>query len=377
MQKVLLIGFLGMSAFCASAQPSTKLLMDSGFTVIKSLPATPVKDQAITGTCWSFSGTSLLESQCLKSNLGEMDISEMFIVRNMYIEKAKNYVLRLGHAQFGEGGLGHDLIRGIATYGAMPESVYSGLKEGRRKLNHSTMVIALKKYLDSVVKQTPIRASWLNGYVNILNETMPEPPTEFEYKGKKHTPISFAKEVLKFNADDYVSITSFTHQPYYKPFILQVPDNFSNGMFYNLPLAEMIQLTKDVLGKGYTIAWDADVSNNWFMDSKGIALYPANKVKPDKINSPDFEEGPWDADIRQQLYESLETQDDHLMHITGLTKSKGGKTFFTVKNSWGAEVGPFNGYIGVSEAYFAINTISLVVPKAAIGKALLDKLKLP
>lgn len=376
MQKALLMGFAALGMGTAMAQPATKTMMDNGFTVLKSLPATPVKNQAMTGTCWCFSTTSLVESQCLKSNVGEMDISEMFIVRNIYIEKAKNYVLRQGHAQFSEGGLGHDLIRGIATYGAIPESVYSGLKQGRKQFNHSFMAIALKKYLDSVVAATPISAGWLAGYVDILNETMPEPPTEFTYNGKKYTPLGFAKDVLKFNADDYVNITSFTHQPYYKPFILQVPDNFSNGMYYNLPLNEMIQLAKDVLGNGYTLMWDADVSNNWFMQGKGLAMFPANRVKPDKVNSPDFEEDPWSATIRQEMYERLETQDDHLMHITGLTKTANGKTFFTVKNSWGNNVGPLQGYISVSEAYFAINTISLVVPKAAIGKALLEKLKM-
>lgn len=375
MQKALLMGCWALGMGTAMAQPSTKTMMDNGFTVVKSLPATPVKNQAMTGTCWCFSTTSLVESQCLKNNVGEMDISEMFIVRNIYIEKAKNYVLRQGHAQFSEGGLGHDLIRGIATYGAIPESVYSGLKQGRKQFNHSAMVIGLKKYLDSVVTTMPISAGWLAGYIDILNETMPEPPAEFSYKGKKYTPISFAKEVLKFNADDYVNITSFTHQPYYKPFILQVPDNFSNGQYYNLPLAEMIQLAKDVLGNGYTLMWDADVSNNWFMQGKGLAMFPLNRVKPDKVNSPDYEEDPWSATIRQEMYERLETQDDHLMHITGLTKTAKGKTFFTVKNSWGAEVGPLEGYINVSEAYFAINTISLVVPKVAIGKALLEKLK--
>lgn len=376
MQKVLLMGCLALSMSAAMAQPSTQSMMDNGFTVVKSLPATPVKNQAMTGTCWCFSATSMVESQCLKSNLGEMDISEMFIVRNIYIEKAKNYVLRLGHAQFSEGGLGHDLVRGIATYGAIPESVYSGLKQGRKQFNHSAMAIGLKKYLDSVIAATPISAGWLTGYIDILNETMPEPPTEFEYNGKKYTPIAFAKEVLRFNPNDYVNITSFTHQPYYKPFILQVPDNFSNGLFYNLPLAEMIQLAKDALGNGYTFIWDADASNNWFMEGKGLAMFPANRVKPDKVTSPDYDEDPWSASIRQEMYERLETQDDHLMHITGLTKTAKGKTFFTVKNSWGTSVGPLQGYINVSEAYFAINTISLVVPKAAIGKALLEKLKL-
>jgi bleomycin hydrolase len=376
MQKALFISCLALNMGAAMAQPTTQSMMDNGFTVVKSLPATPVKNQAMTGTCWCFSATSLVESQCLKNNLGEMDISEMFIVRNIYIEKAKNYVLRQGRAQFSEGGLGHDLVRGIATYGAIPESVYSGLKQGRKQFNHSAMAIGLKKYLDSVIAATPISAGWLAGYIDILNETMPEPPTEFTYNGKKYTPIAFAKEVLKFNPDDYVNITSFTHQPYYKPFILQVPDNFSNGLFYNLPLAEMIQLAKDVLGNGYTLIWDADASNNWFMQDKGLAMFPANRVKPDKVNSPDYDEDPWSASIRQEMYERLETQDDHLMHITGLTKTAKGKTFFTVKNSWGTSVGPLQGYINVSEAYFAINTISLVVPKAAIDKALLEKLKL-
>jgi len=376
MQKAWLIGCFSISAFTAMAQPTTKLLMDNGFTVVKSLPATAVKDQAMTGTCWCFSTTSLVESQCLKNNVGEVDISEMFVVRNIYIEKAKNYILRQGHAQFSEGGLGHDLIRAIATYGAIPESVYSGLREGRKQFNHSRMVVSLKKYLDSVLAAPPVSINWLNGYVAILNETLPVPPIEFDYNGKKYTPVSFAKDVLKFNADDYVNITSFTSQPYYKPFILQVPDNFSNGMYYNLPLAEMIQLTKDALSNGYTLMWDADVSNNWFMQGKGLAIYPGADIKPDDVTNPDVTEGAWDATTRQNLYESLVTQDDHLMHITGLTKSKNGKTFFTVKNSWGTKAGPFSGYINVSESYFAINTISLVVPKAALSKTLLDKLQI-
>jgi bleomycin hydrolase len=375
MQKAFLIGCLAITVATAAAQPTTKSLMDKGFTVLKALPATAVKNQAMTGTCWCFSTTSLVESQCLKANLGEMDLSEMFIVRNIYIEKAKNYVLRLGKAQFGEGGLGHDLIRGIATYGAMPESVYTGLKEGRKQFNHSMLAVALKKYLDSILAAPRLSANWLNGYLNILNETIPVPPADFPFRGKTYTPQRFAQEVLKFNPDDYVNITSFTHQPYYKPFVLQVPDNFSNGLYYNLPLADMIQLAKDAVGNGYGLMWDADVTNNWFMQGKGLAMYPPDNLKPDDITGPDAPEAAWDAAQRQELYERLETQDDHLMHITGLTKSDKGKTFFTVKNSWG-NVGPLEGYISVSEAYFAINTVSLVVPKAALGKGLLEKLQI-
>jgi bleomycin hydrolase len=375
MQKAFLIVMASLATTAILAQPATKLMMDNGFTVSKSLPATPVKDQAMTGTCWSFSSVSLLESQALKNNLGQQDISEMFIVRNIYIEKAKNYLLRQGKAQFSEGALGHDLIRGIATYGAIPETVYSGLKEGRKQFNHGKMVTDLKKYLDSLLERTPISANWLNRFIDIMDETMPVPPTEFTYQGKKYTPLSYAKEVLKFNPDDYVHIASFTHQPYYKPFMLQVPDNFSNGLFYNLPLAEMIQLAKDAVGNGYSILWDADVSNNWFMQQRGFAVFPKNRVKPDNITGPDAAEDNWDAALRQNLYETLETQDDHLMHITGLAKSTNGKTFFTVKNSWGP-IGPLQGYIAVSETYFAINTISLVLHKSALSKGLLEKMQL-
>jgi bleomycin hydrolase len=176
--------------------------------------------------------------------------------------------------------------------------------------------------------------------------------------------------------NDYVSLTSFTHIPYYQPFILQVPDNFANGMFYNLPLNEMIGAIKDAVNKGYTVAWDADVSNKGFMQNNGVALLfnDTTRYSRDMID-PDMKESSYDANIRQRLYENLTTQDDHLMHITGIEKSKGGKTFFVVKNSWGM-VGPFQGYINVSEPYVAINTISIVLPKAALSKELLQKLHL-
>jgi bleomycin hydrolase len=234
----------------------------------------------------------------------------------------------------------------------------------------------LQKYLDSVLRKKPISDNWLEGYTKILDENFGAPPKEFSYNGKTYTPVSFAKEVLNFNADDYVSLTSFTHEPYYKSFVLQVPDNYANGSFYNLPLNELIEAVKYAIDKGYTVAWDTDVSNKGFLQGLGLALNLDNSTSytKDQIN-PDIKESGSDATVRQQLYENLTTQDDHLMHITGVEKSKSGKTFFMVKNSWGI-VGPFDGYINVSEAYFAINTLSIVVPKAALSKELIEKLKL-
>ncbi|MGE5521681.1 MAG: C1 family peptidase [Candidatus Dadabacteria bacterium] len=370
--------FLFASFFVATiaiAQPPATFVKPE-FYNIKSIKATPVKNQAMTGTCWCFATTSLLESEDIRSQNNPVDLSEMFTVRNMYIEKARNYILRMGHAQFGEGGLGHDLIRAVAIYGAVPLNVYSGLVNGATTYNHSKMFNSLQGYLDSVLKVVPVASNWLNGYTKILDQYMGVPPTEFTYEGRKYTPLTFAKDVLKFNADDYVSLTSFTHVPEYQSFILQVPDNFSNGSFYNLPLNEFISTVESAVNNGYSVSWDADVSNKGFMQNAGMALNlePNINYTRDMINT-GIKEAPADPVVRQQLYENLTTQDDHLMHIVGIEKSKEGKTFFVVKNSWG-KVGPFEGYINVSEPYFAINTISVVLPKAALSNEVRAKLKL-
>ena len=366
--------FLVTTIFLFS-QTSAPLQVPQFFDV-KTLKATSVKNQAMTGTCWCFATTSLVESEEIRKDNKEIDLSEMFTVRNMYIEKAKNYILRNGRAQFGEGGLGHDEIRAVASYGAVPLNVYTGLLNGATNYDHQILFSALQKYLDSVLRKKPIADNWLEGYTKILDENFGAPPKEFSYNGKTYTPVSFAKEVLNFNADDYVSLTSFTHEPYYKSFVLQVPDNYANGSFYNLPLNELIEAVKYAIDKGYTVAWDTDVSNKGFLQGMGLALNLDNSTSYTKDQiSPDIKESSSDATVRQQLYENLTTQDDHLMHITGVEKSKSGKTFFMVKNSWGI-VGPFDGYINVSEAYFAINTLSIVVPKAALSKEIIEKLKL-
>jgi bleomycin hydrolase len=380
-------------------------LAAANISTLKELPVSVVKNQGNTGTCWCFSTTSLIESQCVKNNLGDFDLSEMFSVRNTYVEKAKNYILRQGKAQFSEGGLGHDLINAIAKYGAVPEKIYSGAKPlpipsskfvkpvkdtvivattGTDPIetvnhNHEKLIVTLKTYLDDVLSKKPINANWQMGYDSVLDAELGKVPEKFIYAGKEYTPKTFASTILKFNASDYISITSFTHHPYYSSFILEVPDNFSNGQFYNLPLNEMIQLTKEAINKGYSVMWDADVSNEGFMQDLGYAFdyssIPEKERSKSDIIKGVVKEGKYTAEKRQKLFENLTTQDDHLMHIVGLKKGNDGKEFFAVKNSWG-EKGPFKGFINVTENYFAINTVSLIVPKAALSKALLEKLNI-
>jgi bleomycin hydrolase len=297
----------------------------------------------------------------------------MFTVRNIYIEKARNYILRQGAAQFGPGGLGHDVIRAISNYGAMPESVYSGLLLGEKNHDHRKLDLKLKSYLDTLLTNKPIPNNWMETFQSILDDNLGKVPTTFVYKEKQYTPVTFASEVLHFNSKDYVNITSFSHHPFYTSFVLEAPDNFLNGSYYNIPLDEMINLTMHAVESGYSVMWDADVSNDFFRQRQGFALQWKDVASIPNIIDPEEAEIPYNQAVRQGFYENLTTQDDHLMHLVGIEKSPSGKNFFLVKNSWG-EIGPYKGLIHVSEAYFAINTVSLVIPKDALDGRLKAKL---
>lgn len=346
--------------------------------IIRNNPVTPVKDQAMTGTCWSFSTTSMIESESLNKRQPALDLSEMFTVRNIYIEKARNYIHRQGFARFDEGGLGHDVIRAAATYGIVPESAYSGLINGHTSHDHGAMVFELKNYLDSILKlPKPLPADWESGFTAIMDKHIGVPPATFNYNGRSYTPKTFARDVVKFNPNDYVNLTSFTHHPFYSSFVLDVPDNFSNGAYYNVPLNELISIARGAIEKGYSVLWDADVSNRGFLVDKGYAVRPvADSLLHGSLINPDLEEKDYTQEERQRLFEGLITQDDHLMHITGIGKTAKGKEYFIVKNSYGSTSGPFDGFIKVSVPYFAINTITIIVPKAALDKVMNNKIAL-
>jgi bleomycin hydrolase len=344
-------------------------------TTIKINPATEVKDQGRSGTCWCFSSLSILESELLKQGIHHPDLSEMFIVRNIYLEKAKNYILRQGYTRFSEGAFGHDIFSVIVKYGIVPLNVYPNTSKSTDTIDHIGFDTKLRKYLDSVLRKTPISLDWDKNYIKMLDEKFGVPPEKFNYEGKEYTPLEFTNQVLKFNPNEYIGLTSFTHHPYYESFNVEVPDNYSGGLFYNLPIDELIEAVKYAVLNGYTVGWDADVSNNFFSQKSGWAMIPKDKDDLKGVINPDDDEIFYTQNMRQELFEDLTTQDDHLMHIVGLKKTPNGKTFFYVKNSWGL-IGPLKGFINVSETYFGINTITLILPLNALSPETKAKLKL-
>ncbi len=239
------------------------------------LPATSVKDQYRTGTCWSFSALSFFESEMIRLGKPEVDLSEMFIVRTTYSEKAKRYVRMHGETSFSAGGAFHDAKNMILQYGIVPESVYDGLKYGETKHVHGELDNILKQQVDAVVenKNKKLSTVWNQPVEATLNSYLGEIPKEFEYQGKKYTPQSFATDFVGLNMDDYVEISSYTHHPFYSKFIIEVPDNWSWDEVYNVPVDEMEQIIDNSLKNGYTVAWAAEVSEKGFVTSKkGVAV---------------------------------------------------------------------------------------------------------
>ena len=329
------------------------------FETIIDLRVNDVESQGKTGTCWSYATGSFLESELIRMGVGEYDLSEMFVARNVYLEKADNFVRRHGKTNFGEGSLSHDLINTINKYGLVPNSVYNGLVTNSEKHDHSELSSLLEAYLNVIIKKKNPSTLWKDGYTAILDVYLGQAPISFNFQGKDYSPITFAKE-LGLDPSTYINLTSFTHHPFYKDFILEVPDNWSNGNFYNIPIDELLEIAKNAIEKGFSIAWDTDVSNKTFDSKKGVAKDSIAVTQ----------------ELRQIKFDNYTVTDDHLMHITGLVKGSDGLTYFLVKNSWGDNRGleNYKGYIIVSQNYFKLNTISIMLHKDAVPTKLLKKI---
>lgn len=363
------------------------------FTPVYDLKATPVKNQASTGTCWCFATTSFIESELLRMGKGEYDLSEMYIVRMNYINRLKDNYLRRGKGNLGPGSLAHDWMRVFSENGIVPDEVYTGLNYGSPTHNHSE----LQSFINAVAavpverrKESPQYYSIVNA---ILDTYLGKVPESFTYKGITYTPKSFAAS-LGINPDDYVEITSFTHFPFYTQGIVEVPDNWAMARFYNVPINELIEIMDYSFKNGYTVNWDGDVSESGFSHQNGYAVIPANQP-PERGAMTDrqrLERAPAQAvqgapmaqspgpelnvtqEIRQAGYESFSTTDDHLMHLTGVVKDQNGTKYYKTKNSWGTDRNAFGGYLNMSENFVKAKTIFIMVHKNAIPPAIKTKL---
>lgn len=358
------------------------------FTDIITVPTTSVKNQNKSGTCWSFSGTSFLEDEVLHRGGADLDVSEMYTVRQCYRDKAERYVRMYGKSNFAGGGAISDVIYVWRKYGAVPEEAYPGLNYGEDKHVHGELDAVLEAYVNAVVGKRnggKISSAWLRGIDGILDAYLGEVPETFTYQGKTYTPESYAKS-LGLNLDDYAYVTSFTHHPFYESFILEIPDNWLYDRYYNVPMMEMKAIVDRALEMGYTVGWAADVSEKGFKWNDGVALMPREKTAGDlegtelarwvklsdreKQNEAYNFTGPVDEievtqELRQEMFDNQLTTDDHGMVIMGVATDQNGKRYYKVKNSWDTTQ-KYGGYIYVSEPYFLAKTLNITVNKAAM-----------
>jgi bleomycin hydrolase len=336
------------------------------FTVAFNHDRTDVKNQGSTGTCWCFATASFLESELLREGKGEYNISEMFIVKNIYMDKAFNFVHRNGKANFSEGALSHDFIRAASRHGLVPEEVYDGLDEGVTQHSHGEMVTLLEGMLTNLVKKggSPSK-KWDDAFRSVVDAYLGKAPTEFNFKDKSYTPKSFA-ESLEFDAKDYVNLTSFNHHPFGEECVLEIPDNFSSGSYLNVPIDQVVATIDHAIENGFTVAWDGDVSERTFNRSRGLAIMPANPSRRDAFRKPG-EEVMYTQEMRQETFESHSLTDDHLMHLTGIAHDNVGNKYYIIKNSWGT-VGEHDGYLYMSEAYVRAKTIAITLHKDGVPK---------
>ncbi|KGE15353.1 aminopeptidase C [Sphingobacterium deserti] len=351
------------------------------FTEVLNLGNTSIKDQGSSGTCWSYSGNSFLESEMIRMGKKPVEISQIFTARNTYIEKAKNYVRLHGDQAQGDGGQLHDVLTIFQKYGAVPREVYSGLPTDQNRNNFSEMGPLLQGMTETIAKSKKPSNNWLKAFTAAMDAYLGEVPESFQYNGKTYTPRTFADQVVGINPDDYVGISSFEEHAYYKPFVLLIPDNWSFERFYNVQINELTDIIDNALDNGYTVAWATDVSEKSFSWKNGVAYVPEKPVEQmSKAEQDEMFNGPKaepsiTAAQRQQAFDNYATTDDHGMHIVGLVKDQNGKEYYIVKNSWG-ETNDYKGYMYVTKEYVRYKTISILLHKKALTKNLSSKLGL-
>lgn len=400
MKKSLIASLALAVCATAAAVPADSVATDSvkgfQFKDIHTVKTTSVKDQNKSGTCWCFSGTSFFEDEIMRLGGDSLDLSEMFTVYNCYKDKADRYVRYYGQTNFAPGGSLIDVAYVWDRYGAMPETAYNGLGYGEDKHVHGELDGILDAMLKVIVKKPnkKISTAWRNALEGVLDAYLGIIPATFTYNGKTYTPKSFA-ESLPVKPADYVALSSFTHHPFYSDFVLEVPDNWLSGRYTNLPLNELKAVVDNALANGYPVAWAADVSEGGFKWKEGVALMPKGKDEGDmdgtelsrwvklsdkerledkyKFDGP-VEEITVTQEMRQDMFDSQETTDDHGMEIVGIAEDQNGNHYYKVKNSWDTNQ-VYGGYIYVSEPFFLAKTMGIYLHKDAVPAKIAKKIK--
>ncbi|THF49425.1 aminopeptidase [Flavobacterium supellecticarium] len=353
------------------------------FTDVINLENTSIKNQGSSGTCWSYSANSFIESEMIRMGKQPVELSQIFSARNAYVEKGKMYVRMHGAVTLGDGGAFHDVMNMYRKYGAVPQTVYTGLNYGTDKNKFAEMSGVMEGVLAAVVKNPngELTPNWEKAYTAVIDAYLGQVPTSFDYKGKKYTPQSFAKEVVGINPDDYVEISSLQEYPYYSKFTLLVPDNWAFDQVYNVKMDELTEIIDNALKKGYTVAWAGDVSEKGFSWKNGVAFIPEKNFadmtpeeKADMFNGPK-PEMKITEELRQKAFDNYTTTDDHGMHIVGISKDQNGKEYYIVKNSWGLS-NDYKGYLYMTKDFVKYKTTDIMVHKGAIPSAIAKKLKL-
>lgn len=390
---VLSVFLVSLSFFSFSQEANQK--DQYAFTKKIELKYTPVKDQFHSGTCWSFATVSFIESELLRIGKGEFDLSEMFYVHHAYLQKAEKFVRFHGTSNFGAGGQAHDVLNIMKQFGISTQEEYPGMYAGEEKHDHGEMDAVLEAYLKAVIsnksgKLTPV---WSNAYASILDAYMGELPDKNQLTADKSKKSEYSG-TLGLNPDDYVELTSYTHHPFYASFELEIPDNWSGGLYYNLPLDELIKVINNSLENGYTVCWDGDVSDRGFSHLNGIAIVPeivpvssdkSEMAKWEKMSDKEKNELAYNfkelrkektvtQDMRQSAFNNFQTTDDHLMHIVGKVVDQTGKDYFITKNSWSDKSNTNGGCLNMSEAFLRLNTTAIMVHKDAIPSYIRKKL---
>ncbi|MBQ0047356.1 MAG: aminopeptidase [Prevotellaceae bacterium] len=389
--------FLALGATAAFAQDTEKK-NEPIFTTIKEIPITSVKNQARSGTCWNYSTLSFFEAEILKKSGKTFDLCEMFVCNKNYMDRAVNKVRMHGDAQFSQGGSAYDVLYVLKNYGICPEDAMPlpGTMYGDTLNNFNEFFSVMEPYVDAVAKSEAktISPTWKNGFQGILDAYLGKCPETFKYEGKEYTPKSFAAS-LGLDWNDYVSITSYTHHPFYEEFPVEVQDNWRMPGSWNLPMEEMARVIENAVMEGYTVAWGGDVSEQGFTRNGLAILYDVENPeglegsdmarwlkltaseKRSKVSELGFsaKELTPSQEQRQKEFDNWELTDDHGMLIYGIAKDQNGRKYYMVKNSWG-ETGAYKGTWYMSENFIVAKAMDFMVNKNAIPKDIAKKIGL-